>query len=151
MIRAVTDPPLADVAGLWAESGAVKPLQVKAARLQAVRSETLGWYAGGKIIAAACLYPLDPEIESEDLREIAFACLPEAARHLVPIMHSARLIASRLAHIEGLLIRARVRAGHRPGQRLAVLAGFHLAANEGGKEIWEWRSDDAVAAAAPVG
>jgi hypothetical protein len=155
MIRTVTDPPLCDIVGLWAESGAHKPLQVKAARLQAVRSETVGWYLYSpvqdctKMIAAACLYPLDDP--AEDLRELAFACLPEASAHIVPIIHSARLIAARFAQFEGLRIRALVRAGHRPGARLAVLAGFHRAAVEGGCERWEWRSDDAMAAASPVG
>jgi hypothetical protein len=138
--RAVTDPPFCDVIALWGVSGAVKPIEAKAARLQAARSETVGFYEFHKMVAAACLYPCDPETPGEDLRELAFACLPEAVGHLVGIIHTARLILSRLAHVEGLRIRARVRAGYEPGRRLARLTGLHLAgADAAGNERWEWR------------
>lgn len=139
-LRAVTPAPIGDVLELYAAGGQAKPLTVSAAILQAARAETIGFYAGGVIVAAALLYPCDPEFAGEDLRELVFACRPQAARHLVAILHIARLTRLRLAEIADLRIRARVRAGHAPGRRLARLAGLAHAATAGGLEDWEWRS-----------
>jgi hypothetical protein len=106
--------------------------------LQAARSECLAFYAGERLVAAALFYPAPPQSPGEDRRELVFACLPETARHLPTLIHTARLTLARLAHVEGLRIVARVRVGHEPGRRLARLIGFSHAATAAGFEAWEW-------------
>lgn len=144
--RTITDPPLPAILDLWAASGAMKPIEARAAMLQAARSEAIGYYAGADLIATALLYPLPPQSPGDEPRELAFACVPEIRNHLPALIHSGRLTLARLAHIDGLRLLARVRVGHEPGRRLARLIGMAHAATERGFELWEWRADDAIRA-----
>jgi hypothetical protein len=144
MIRAITSPPLDDVLQLYADSAGLKPrikvFAMRVALLQSARSECLGYVDdAGRLVAAVMLYPLDPEKPDEDLRELVFCCRPEASAHIGAIVRHARLIASRLAQSDGLRIRATVKAGHLPGQRLARLIGMTAAGfGADGFEHWEW-------------
>jgi hypothetical protein len=137
-LRVVTDAPLHELVDLWAAAGATKPLEIRAAMLQAARSESLCFYAGERLIAAALFYPVPPAAAGDDPRELAFACLPEAARHLPTLIHTARLTLTRFAQIDGLRLLARVRVGHEPGRRLTRLIGFIHTDTAGGFERWEW-------------
>lgn len=142
-MRVVTPAPLADVVALYTSAeGTIKPLEFKAALLQAARSDTIGFIAGGDMIAAAILYPCEPETPGEELRELAFACRPAAAGHLTAIIHAARLTRAALAETGAVRVRARVRMGHRPGQRLARLCRLRLVGTEGAFEVYEWASTD---------
>lgn len=143
-LRAVTPLPLPDLVDLFCGNVTYfKPGRIlhRAMILQGARSESIGWYAGGELIAGITLYPLDPEIAGEDLRELSFACRPAAARHLTGILHTARLTRARLAEYPGLRIRATVAKGHEPGRRLARLTGLRLAREAGAFELWEWTSE----------
>lgn len=144
-LRAVESPPLDDVMQLYADQAGYKPriraFAMRAAMLQAARAEALGYYSGDCLVAAVMLYPLDPERKGEDLRELVFCCRPEAARHVGAILRHGRLTASRLADTPNLRIRATVKAGHLPGQRLARLLGMAAAGVFGAIEHWEWTSD----------
>lgn len=130
MIRSTTAVPLPELLELYTTDGRAKPLHVRAAILQAARSESVGWWDGNRLLAAALLYPLAP-----GLCELVFACRPEAGRHLVAIIHSARLIRADLP--DDLRIRATVRTGHAPGRRLARLCGFQPAGTAGLFEHYE--------------
>jgi hypothetical protein len=142
-LHAIEDPPLDDVLQLYADTAGLKPqlrtVAMRVALLQSARSESLGYVdENGNLIAAVMLYPLDPERLGEDLRELVFCCRPEASRHICAIVRHARLIASRLADTPHLRIRATVKAGHQPGQRLARLIGMTGAGEFGAVEHWEW-------------
>lgn len=112
--------------------------QASAAIIQAARSERIGFFDRdwGDLVAVAMLYPRTDEV---DVYELPFACRPDAARHLVGIVRTARLMQRRLGHIDNLTIRATVRVGHQPGRRLAKLCGFKPARVRRGFVHWEWR------------
>lgn len=133
MTRIVVQAPLPDVMQLYSRNGLTKPLEFKAALLQAARGESVGIYAGDQIVAAVILYPVAP-----GEYEAAFACLPAAVHHLVPIFHAARSIRARLAETGRFTVRAHVRAGHEPGRRLARLCRMTLIGSDDGYEIWQW-------------
>lgn len=143
-IRAVSPAPLPDVLALYQATAPMKPVMASAAILQAARSDTIGWFAGDRMIACALLYPLDPDGSGIDRRELLFACRPEASRHLVSIIHAARLTRSRLNDTAAVSLVARVRLGHQPGRRLAALCGLSSVGTEGGCEIFEWGTDERV-------
>lgn len=145
-LRAVTPAPMAELLDLYTSNGLGKPINVKAAILQAARSESIGFYDGDRLVAAALLYPLDAERVGEELRELAFACVPDVAPHLVSLIHTARLTRSALVNTGPVRIRARVRLHHKPGQRLAILCGLQRVRIEGWFEIWEFEGsrDDRI-------
>lgn len=136
-IRIVASAPLADVVGLYAATLPMKSISARAAILQAARAENVGFYDGDRLIACALLYQAD-----DGSFELLFACLPEADTYLTPIIRHARLTRARLADTAGIRIRARVRVGHAPGRRLALLCGLAPAGSDGGFEIYEWVSAD---------
>lgn len=151
-LRICTPVPLDQLVALMTLHPPVKPrarhVLQSAAILQGARSETIGFYEEvveqdgrkrpGALVAAVTLYPLDPEIVGEDLRELSFACRPQAAAHLTGIIHHARLTRTHLAQDARLRIRATVAKGHEPGRRLARLIGLRLAGECGTFELWEW-------------
>ncbi|KIZ47387.1 MULTISPECIES: hypothetical protein [Rhodopseudomonas] len=137
MIRAVTPCPFVDVVDLYQAATPMKPRSTAAVLLQAARSESIGWYAGDRLIAAALFYPIDPERPGEDLRELVFVCLPDLARHLTAFIRTARLTRSRLGQDASIRIRAHVRSGHLPGARLARLCGLRLVGPAGRFDCWE--------------
>jgi hypothetical protein len=140
--------PLDELIVLLAPARALKPgygsLLSRAAILQGARSETIGFYLDGRLIAAITLYPLDPERPREDLREASFACLPEASAHMTGVIRHARLIRLRLAEHADVRIRATVLKGHEPGRRIARLIGLRPAGETGAFELWEWTPADEV-------
>jgi hypothetical protein len=115
-----------------------KPVNVRTAMLQLVRSRRDGFYAGGELIAVASYYPLPPETAGERLFELAFVCRPALARHLVSFMHLAHLTPRRLANDGPVRVRAHVRRGHLPGARLARLCRMTFTGVVGGFERWEF-------------
>jgi hypothetical protein len=136
MMRIVSPAPLPDVLDLHAQVRPLKRDEFRAAMLQHARSESCGFYAGDKILAAFFLYPAPAERPGEDLRELAFACRPEFARHLVEFTRYGRAFAARLTAAARpddppLRIRATVRTGHRPGERLAALFGLRAVGTAG--------------------
>ena len=137
MLRVVSPAALPDVLQLYAAAPIQKPRTAAMVILQFSRSESVSYFDGDKLIAAAMYYPLPPERPGETLRELAFVCLPEFSRQLVAFIHHARLTPDALAKNAPVRIRARVRAGHEPGRRLAVLCGFRLVAVDGLFERWE--------------
>jgi hypothetical protein len=136
-LRAVSPAPLPDVLALYQATAPMKPVTASAAILQAARSDTIGWFAGDQMIAAALFYPLDPERPGEDLRELAFVCLPALSGHLPAFIRSARLTRARLGEDALVRIRAHVRLGHLPGQKLARLCGMVAVSVVGDFERWE--------------
>lgn len=133
--------PLAQIVDLYAATTVFKPIVCVAATLQYARSETIGWLAGDKLIAAVMLYPMAPRRPDEECREAAFICLPEFSTGLVSFVHFAQLTLRRMAKDGPLRIQARVRVGHRPGGRIASLCGFEHVATVGDHEIWEFSGD----------
>jgi hypothetical protein len=126
------------VLDLFAASMVMKPLHVKCAIVQAARSESIAWYDGGRPIAAAMLYPLEPERPGERLVELAFVCLPELRRHMLAFVRLAHLTRDRLANDGPVRVRAHVRTGHRPGSRMATMLGMRLVGTFGGFERYEF-------------
>lgn len=143
-LRVQLYPPFVHLLALYAREGVMPRLQFKAAMLQAARAETVGFYDDDTIVAAALLYPLEAERPGEDLRELLFVCVPQAARHVRTIVRAAVAIRARwaltppaLAHSAQVRIRATVMRGHAPGERLAALCGLRPVGHPGPVERWE--------------
>jgi hypothetical protein len=129
-IRAVTPIAIDALLDLWIENGLAKPWQVSAAILQAARGESVGFYAGEILIAAAVLYPRD-----DGLEELIFAARPAAARHMLTIVRHARLTAARLP--DDCRIGALCRRDNHAGRRLAWLIGMRPAGVAGAFKRYE--------------
>lgn len=127
-----------DVLQLYADTTPMKPLNAKAAIVQLARSETVAYYTGGLMIAAAMYYPLPAERDGEILRELAFVCRPTFRFHLLPFIHHARLTRAALASNGPVRVRSLVHQGHEPGRRLAVLCGLSLVGTRGSFDVWEF-------------
>lgn len=117
----------------------LKPWQSKGMLLQLLGSLTVAFREGPDLVAAAGFFPLPPEESGEELAEIWLACRPELARNLTAFVKLARLTCLRASQDGTVRLRAFVREGHRPGQRLAVLVGLERVATRNGFELWEWR------------
>ncbi|OKO67672.1 hypothetical protein AC629_42580 [Bradyrhizobium sp. NAS80.1] len=137
-LRVASPAPLPDVMDLFAASVPMKPINVKAAIVQAARSESFAFYAGAGAIAAAMLYPLPAEKPGERLVELAFVCRPELAQHLRALLRLAHLTRDQLANDGPVRVRAHVRSGHLPGSRLAALLGMRMVGTFGGFERFEF-------------
>lgn len=136
--RVVTPAPMREVLDLFAATTPMKPVNAKAAVLQLARSETVGYYAGAELVAAAMYYPLPPEQPGEDLRELAFVCRPSFRHYLIPFARHARSMRAALASNGPVRVRALVRRGHAPGRRLAVLCGLSWVCERGAFDVWEF-------------
>lgn len=137
MLALRTPAPLPDLLALYAASGAVlKPLQRKAVLLQGARSDSIGFYRAGEMVAAALLYPLPPEIAGEDLRELVFVCQPAAVHDLFAIVKAAR--STRRALPDHARIRAWCRRDNAAGRRLASLCGLRPRGGAGPFKRYEW-------------
>lgn len=121
-LTVVAPVPVADLVSLYAHAGAIKPLHLKAALLQAARGASVGFLADGRLVAAAVLYPCEPERPGEHLAELAFVCMPAAARHVLAIVRHARLTAARLP--DHVRIRAHCARDAVAGRRLAWMCGL---------------------------
>lgn len=116
----------------------LKPIHRRAFVAQLLRSDTVAFRDGARLVATAGFTPLPPEIVGEELAEIWFVCTPALGRHLWAFVRLARLTCSRVAQDGSVRIRAFVREGHAPGQRLAALCGLVRVAVHDGFERWEW-------------
>ncbi|MGY3392942.1 hypothetical protein ACVWW6_005533 [Bradyrhizobium sp. USDA 3311] len=137
-LRAVSPAEAADVMNLYAFVAPAKPLFVRAAIVQFARSESIAFRDDGGTLAAALLYPLDPERPGERLAELAFICLPDLSRHMLAFIRLAHLTRDRLANDGLLRVRAHVRTGHRPGRRMALMLGMRLVGTVGDFERYEF-------------
>lgn len=138
MIRIVHAPPIEDVLALY--DPALKPRLASAAILQAARSEALGWYRDGAIIAAALLYPRD-----DGRHELVFACrasLQQDGRErpfglaaiLRTLIRAAHSTAARLP--EDVTVLAFCRRDNIAGRRLAWLCGLRPSGGSGTFKIY---------------
>ena len=107
------------------------PLTVAQRQVYAGRSWGLLHPVTGVAIACGGLHPHDGRLEAW------FVCGPHAADRLLEIVRWAQLTFSRLRQDGPIDIVAQVAAGHAPGQRLARLIGFELAAASAGFETWK--------------
>jgi hypothetical protein len=112
--------------------GALGPFAYAASH--AALSRSFGyWTPDPKCVACAGLYD-----HGNGRLEAWFACLPEAASEMVGIVRAARLTLAAVADAETVKIFARVKAGWRPGARIAKALSMRLARVEAGEEIWEF-------------
>lgn len=132
------NPPLGEVLSLFGAGNIIKPLHARIVMLQAVRSEVVGYYVNGDMIAAAMFYPQAPERAGEDLRELAFACKPALSMHLRAFFRLAESTRAALANNGPVRVRALVSQSHRPGKRLARLCGMRHVGAAGEFEVWEF-------------
>lgn len=108
-----------------------------AAVLQLCEHESYGFAdAEGRLVCAFGFWPLGAD-EGGELVEMWLAIAPQAVPHLPRLARLSRLILARLTQSGGVTVRALVRAGHRPGGRLAALAGLRHARTLHGVEHWE--------------
>jgi hypothetical protein len=103
------------------------------AKLQLLATGARSWGAwkGEHCLACAGLAPLDPAPGFEAW----FVCRPELSGDLLLFVRLARLTLAELP--DDAIVMARVETGHAPGERLARLLGFELAA----PGVWERRKD----------
>lgn len=141
MTLAIVRPaPFLDLAAMLAADGMPKSWRMRGLDAGAVaRANKAGgrsWgYRTKEGTCIACAGLCETTIGGRSVLEAWFACRPEAAAHLIAFVRAAQLtleIAGDDRPIVGF-----VAQGHRPGQRLARLAGFHLVESSGGFEMWE--------------
>lgn len=132
-LRAITPAPLAELVALWSRDSFARRWQASASILQAARSDSIGWYDGDHLIAAALFYPV-----REDLSELVFCCRPEAKKHMLSIVRTARLTAAALPH--DVTIRALCRRDNHAGRRFTWLCGLRPAGIDGGFKRYELRA-----------
>jgi hypothetical protein len=129
-----TPAPISETRELYA---ALRPLKRHASRtatLQLLRSETVGFRLEGRLVAVAGFYPLPDAPDGSEADEVWFHCRPELAAHMREFVRLSRLTLERASHHGAIRLRAFVRPGHRPGERLAVLCGLKPV----GAGWWEW-------------
>jgi hypothetical protein len=145
-LRLVTPGMLHEVLDLYAVAVPMKPINVKAAILQHARSESFVFFAGDDVapIAAALLYPLDPERPGERLVELAFVCRPDLARHILSLIRHAHLTRARLVQSGPVRVRAHVHSNHLPGHRLAALCGMTMVGRFGAFDRYEFEGQPDV-------
>jgi hypothetical protein len=120
--------------------GGIAPRKVlSAAILQVSAHESYGFEVGGRLICAFGFWPVGMERKRRVL-EFWLVIGAEAVPHLRGLTRLARLALQRLSQSEPVLVRALVRSGHAPGQRLARLAGLKQGRTVGGFERWEFRN-----------
>jgi hypothetical protein len=120
--------------------GGIAPRKVlSAAILQVSAHESYGFEVGGRLICAFGFWPVGMERKRRVL-EFWLVIGAEAVPHLRGLTRLARLALQRLSQSEPVLVRALVRSGHAPGQRLARLAGLKQGRTVGGFEQWEFRN-----------
>jgi hypothetical protein len=139
--------PMRDLLDLYAAIAPMKPVNARAALLQAARADSEGWRdEAGEILAAALFYPLPPAHPGERHVELAFACRPALKDHLLSFVRAAELTRARLALNGPVRVRALVRTVHRPGARLAALVGMTRTGTAGAFDVWEFegKPDDRV-------
>jgi hypothetical protein len=127
--------------------GGIAPRKVlSAAILQVSAHESYGFEVGGRLICAFGFWPIGMERRRRVL-EFWLVIGAEAVPHLRGLTRLARLALQRLSQSEPVLVRALVRSGHAPGQRLARLAGLKQGRTVGGFERWEFKNGQSRARA----
>lgn len=107
----------------------------RAACLQAALSDCTGFASpAGELVALAGLLPLD-----DGGLELWFHVGPGAGPHIRSLMKVARLTLPAVAHHAPIV--AHVRAGYKPGRRLATLCGLAFAGVDQGFERWELKNE----------
>lgn len=138
MISVSSPATLHELSALAYPAGIGMPSHFRAMVLQLVVSDTVAIRHGDRVLVVLGFWKLEPEREAETLFELWFVVDPEAWRWAVPMVRLVRLTLQRLAETQAVRIRAHVREGHRPGQRLARLVGMKAAGSMAHFEIWEW-------------
>lgn len=138
MISVHSPASLHELSALAYPGGVGMPSHFRAMVLQLVVSDTVTIRLGDRALVVLGFWKLDPERQGEKLFELWFVVDPDAWRWAVPMVRLVRLTLQRLAESEPVRIRAHVREGHGPGQRLARLIGMRDAGRTANFEIWEW-------------
>lgn len=126
---------LGEVLTLAAPSGWMMPAHLRAMVRSVMLSEVIGVRADGRLVAAAGVARW--KVDDGEHCEVWFVVRPDIGAALRPALKAARLTVRRLLHDGVVEVFALVRAGHRPGQRLAHAIGLsRLAETWNGYERW---------------
>jgi hypothetical protein len=131
--------PLGATVDLMFPGGMAPRKTLSAAILQVSAHESYGFEVAGRLISAFGFWPIGHE-RKRRVFEFWLVIGAEAVPHLRGLTRLARLALQRLSQSEPVLVRALVRSGHAPGQRLARLAGLKQGRTVGGFERWEFRN-----------
>lgn len=138
MLTVISPAPFGQVADLAFPLGRCPARQLQALLFQVTAAESYGFAVDGVVRLAVGFWPLLAEREGERLVECWCIAGPASLPSLHGLMRLCRLTFRRAAQSGPLRIRSLVRAGHRPGQRLARMAGMSFAGLAGDFEKWEW-------------
>jgi hypothetical protein len=137
MIAVETPAPLAPTLQLIFGDNRAPSRHHRAAVLQCSQHESHGFRVNQQLICAFGFWPLGQD-NGRHYVEMWVAIGKAAVPHLKPLIRFARLALVRLGQDQAVTVRALVRRGHAPGQRLARLTGLVLAGEADGFELWEW-------------
>jgi hypothetical protein len=117
--------------------GLVKPRLGQLIARQLAEAAMVGFAEGEQLLALMTATPADIRVAGLPTLEISVCGRrDDCAGQVLPMMRLARLTLAAWLQDGTIALCCVIRDGHRPGQRLAHLAGFKRAGTEKGLELW---------------
>ena len=140
MIEIEAPSSLSDLTALAYPSGIGMRAHFQAMMLQLAQSDTMTFRMDGQAKCIIGFWKL-PEIKENELHfELWLVISADASEHMLALWKIMRRTLARLGETQPVRIRALVRKGHAPGERMARLLGFEKSDPWGAFHLWEWSS-----------